>query len=162
MNQSQEVKDLFAALAKAQGEIKGAVKDADNPFFKSKYADLASVWDACREPLSKNGLSVIQTTEFIPELGICVATTLGHLSGQWVRGLLPIMAAKTDPQGIGSAISYARRYALAAIVGVFQVDDDAETAMNRGSAQKPPATQARVGQVTQVTHVARVNPVGKS
>lgn len=128
MNQSQELKDLFAALSKAQAVIKGALKDSANPFFKSKYADLESVWEACREPLTKNDLSVVQTTEFVPEAGVCIMTTLGHASGQWIRGTLPIMAIKQDPQGIGSAITYARRYALAAIVGIVQVDDDGERA----------------------------------
>jgi hypothetical protein len=131
MNQSTEVKELFTALNKAQGQIKGAVKDANNPFFKSKYADLESVWDACRDALTKNGLSVIQTTEYNLDAGTCVVTTLAHNSGQWIRGSLPIMAVKPDPQGVGSAITYARRYALAAIVGVVQVDDDAESAMSR-------------------------------
>jgi hypothetical protein len=131
MSQSAEVKDLFTALAKAQSEIKGAVKDSENPFFHSKYADLESVWDACRDALTKNGLSVIQTTEYNPDVGTCIVTTLGHSSGQWIKGSLPIMAAKKDPQGIGSAITYSRRYALAAIVGVVQVDDDGEGAMGR-------------------------------
>lgn len=131
MSQSTEVKDLFAALSVAQGEMRGALKDADNPFFRSRYADLESVWEACRGPLSRNGLSVVQTTEFDPVAGICVVTTLGHSSGQWIRGTLPTMAVKQDPQGIGSSISYSRRYALAAIVGIYQTDDDGEAAMAR-------------------------------
>jgi hypothetical protein len=139
MNQSQDVKDLFTALSKAQGEIRGALKDSSNPFFKSKYADLESVWEACRPSLVKNGLSVAQTTEYIEGAGICVVTTLGHTSGQWIKGSLPIMAKSQDPQGVGSAITYARRYALAAIVGVVQVDDDAEAAMSRGVKPEQPA-----------------------
>lgn len=133
MTQSTEVKELFTALNKAQAEIKGALKDSSNPFFKSKYADLESVWEACRPSLSKHGLSVIQTTDFLQDAGICIVTTLGHSSGQWIKGTLPIMAKAQDPQGIGSAITYARRYALAAIVGIVQVDDDGESAMERGT-----------------------------
>lgn len=130
--QSVEIKDLATALAKAQAEIKGAVKDASNPFFKSNYADLQSVWDACRLPLSKNGLSVAQTTDIVGERLVLV-TTLLHSSGQWIRGALPVEPVKRDPQGMGSAITYARRYALAAMVGIYQTDDDAEVAMDRGS-----------------------------
>jgi len=85
-DQSDQINDLAAALSKAQGEITGALKDSANPFFKSKYADLASCWDACRTQLSKNGLAVIQTTEKV-ETGVCVVTTLTHASGQWIRGL---------------------------------------------------------------------------
>ena len=157
MTQSNEVKDLFTALAKAQSEIRGAVKDSANPFFKSKYADLESVWDACRDALTKNGLSVIQTTEYQVEAGTCVVTTLGHSSGQWIKGTLPIMAIKNDPQGIGSAITYARRYALAGIVGIVQVDDDGESAMGR-SVVKP--QQAVVGDGHQVDR-GYVIPFGK-
>ena len=125
--QSNCLDELGAALAKAQGELTGAKKDSKNPFFKSNYADLASIHDAIRESFSKHGLSYIQTTE---EDGILI-TTLLHSSGQWIRGRLKIDAVKKDPQGIGSAITYARRYALAAIAGVAQIDDDAESAMNR-------------------------------
>lgn len=137
MNQSTEVKDLFTALCNAQAKILGAVKDSTNPFFKSKYADLGSVWEACREALTTTGLSVSQTTEYHPEVGVCIITTLGHTSGQWIRGTLPIMAKTQDPQGIGSAITYARRYALAAIVGIVQVDDDGEDAMGRKNEKSP-------------------------
>lgn len=127
------VGDLAEALAKAQGGITGARKDSANPFFKSKYADLASVWDACREHLSANNLAVIQT--MVPAAsGITVITTLVHSSGQWIRGELNMVPVKNDPQGIGSCITYARRYALAAIVGVAQVDDDANSAQGHTKA----------------------------
>lgn len=131
MDQSEQINELMSALSKTQANLKGALKDSSNPFFKSNYADLESVWNACREPLSANGLAVSQTTAFIPGAGTCVVTTLGHTSGQWIRGVLPINPVKADPQSQGSAITYARRYALAAVVGVIQVDDDAEDAMNR-------------------------------
>lgn len=128
---SPEIGDLAGALAKAQGMMRGAVKDQKNPFFKSSYADLASCWEACREALSANDLAVIQTTE-LSDIGIVIVTTLAHKSGQWIRGKLRMVPQKNDPQVIGSAITYARRYALAAIVGLAQVDDDGEAAMNRG------------------------------
>lgn len=109
-----------------------AKKDEVNPYFKSKYADLASCWEACREPLSKNGLSIIQTTD-ISELNnaVVIETTLLHSSGEWVTGSLQMPLIKTDPQGVGSAMTYGRRYGLSAIVGIVSDDDDGEAAMNR-------------------------------
>lgn len=128
---SESIKELATALAKAQQEIKGAHKDATNPFFKSKYADLTSVWDACQSALNKNGLSIVQTMEtMIQEIERQVIpilkTTLLHSSGEWIDGSCPLINQKEDMQGLGSAISYARRYGLAAICGVVAADDDAE------------------------------------
>lgn len=135
--QSQEIGELAAALAVAQGEITGALKDSANPFFKSKYADLASVWDACRTSLSKNGLAVMQVASTGDNGAAVVTTTLAHKSGQWIRGTLALMPVKSDPQGMGSAYTYARRYALAAMVGVAQIDDDANAASGKGSEPEP-------------------------
>lgn len=132
MNQSIEVKELFTALAKAQGLLKGALKDSNNPFFKSKYADLESCWAACRLALSENGLSVIQTMDY--EVGNdFLITTLAHSSGQWIKGRLRIISSKPDAQGMGSALSYSRRYSLAAIIGLIQTDDDGEYVVGRQS-----------------------------
>lgn len=129
-DQSENINELATALSKAQGEITGALKDSSNPFFKSKYADLAACWDACRTQLSKNGLAVIQTTE-PSETGVTVVTLLTHSSGQWIRGRLHMTPKDASPQGIGSAITYARRYALAGIVGLAQVDDDGNAASGK-------------------------------
>lgn len=134
--QSETIGALAAALSKAQADITGALKDSSNPFFKSKYADLASCWDACRKQLAANGLSVIQTTEWNPN-GVMLMTTLAHTSGEWIRGELPIRAKDESPQAQGSAITYARRYALTAIVGLAQIDDDAEAAQGRGFTVDP-------------------------
>ena len=128
--QSEQIGELAKALAVAQGKITGALKDSSNPFFKSRYADLASVWDACRGPLSENGLAVVQLTES-DDAGVYVATTLAHSSGQWMRSRLRLQPKDSTPQGLGSAITYGRRYALAAIVGVAQVDDDGNAASGR-------------------------------
>ena len=128
--QSAEIGELAKALAVAQGKITGALKDSANPFFKSKYADLASVWDACRGPLSDNGLAVVQLTES-DDAGVYVSTTLAHSSGQWMRSRLRLTPKDVTPQGMGSAITYGRRYALAAMVGVAQVDDDGNAASGR-------------------------------
>lgn len=134
--QSAEIGELAAALSVAQGEITGALKDSANPFFKSKYADLASVWDACRASLSKNGLAVIQVAGTDDKGAAVITTTLAHKSGQWIRGSIALMPVKSDPQGMGSALTYARRYALAAMVGVAQVDDDANAASGKVSHTK--------------------------
>lgn len=127
METSQSIAAIAAALAKAQGEIKGAAKDSTNPHFKSQYADLASVWEACRAALSKNGLSVIQTPDVTAD-GVFLYTTLAHSSGEWIRGVMPVRPVQDTPQGLGSALTYARRYSLAAMVGVAPEDDDGNAA----------------------------------
>jgi hypothetical protein len=128
--QSEQINELAAALSKAQANITGALKDSANPFFRSKYADLASCWDACRKQLTDNNLSVIQTTDIVADT-VVVRTTLAHSSGQWISGILPVKAKDDGPQAQGSGITYARRYALAAMVGLAQIDDDAEAAQGR-------------------------------
>lgn len=140
IEQSPELKDLAAALAKAQSQVKGAVKDSTNPHFKSKYADLASIVDACGDALSANGLSVVQfpgyearEDQFIATL----TTMLLHTSGQWVREIAGAPVSKADAQGVGSVITYLRRYSLAAIARVAPEDDD-------GNAAKTPARPANV------------------
>jgi len=127
LSMSENLNELFFALAKAQGQIQPACKDKSNPFFKSKYADLSSVWDACRDALSENGLSVVQFPQNKPE-GLYLISILGHSSGQWMKSEVHIPLAKNDPQSIGSAITYFRRYSLSALVGVAPEDDDGEKA----------------------------------
>lgn len=132
MNRSDTIGELAKALATAQGEMTTASKSADNPFFKSKYSDLASCWDACRNALSKQGLAVIQTTRPGEGKEIIIETMLAHSSGEWISSDLPMTPVKNDPQGTGSAITYGRRYALMGIVGIAPADDDGEAAMGRG------------------------------
>lgn len=127
MNQSEQLNELAAALAKAQGQIEGAKKDSINQFFKSSYATLSNVWDACRKPLSDNGLSIIQCPEE-SENGIVIETMLIHSSGQWIKSRYAIPVSKLDAQAVGSAITYGRRYALSAIVGIAPEDDDGNAA----------------------------------
>ena len=132
MNQSEHINELATALSKCQGEITPAIKDSKNPFFKSSYADLNSVWSVCREPLSKHGLAVIQTMDKDESGALVLVTTLAHSSGQWIRSRSPIPLLKQDPQSMGSSLTYMRRYSLSAIVGVStDADDDGEAAMNR-------------------------------
>lgn len=148
MNTSEQINELAAALAKAQAKIQAAKKDSQNPAFKSKYADLASVWDACREALTSNGLSVVQLPTDTAEPGrVALVTTLLHSSGQWISGMVSTRIVKDDPQGVGSALTYLRRYALSAMVGVAPDDDDGNAASgqagatpSRASYQAPPQT----------------------
>lgn len=148
MNQSENINELAAALAKAQGEMQAAIKDCINPFFKSKYADLGSVWDAARPVLCKNGLCIMQTTEMLGEK-IVMVTMLAHTSGQWVKSYLPLNPSKNDSQGVGAAITYLRRYSLSALVGVVcDDDDDGETASGRGKTSPPQKQATKETQVT--------------
>jgi len=107
-----------------------ASKDATNPHFKSKYADLASVWEACRGPLTANGLSVSQLPA-VDGMRVTLTTVLMHESGQFISQDLTMTAAANTPQAVGSALTYARRYALASIVGVAQADDDGNAASGK-------------------------------
>lgn len=136
MNKSDQINELALALSKAQSEIEPAKKDAANPFFKSKYADLSSVWAAAQKPLNKNGLSIVQTTKVVDHK-LMLETVLMHSSGQWISGEFPIRPTKDDPQALGSATSYARRYALAAMLSITQDDDDAESNMTRENTHAP-------------------------
>lgn len=143
METSEQINELAAAMATAQGQIKGAAKDSTNPHFKSSYADLASVWEACRDALSSNGIAVIQTPH-TDDAGNChVVTMLTHASGQWVRDTFSLPPTKPDPQGYGSAITYMRRYALAAIVGVAPEDDDGNAASGGQGSGKPAPRQTK-------------------
>ena len=139
--QSNEINDLAKALNKAQTEELFALKDSTNPFFKSKYADLSSVWDVARKPLTDNGLAVVQTMGQSEDGNPVIITTLMHISGQWIRGHLTVNPVKDDPQALGSAITYGRRYSLSAILGICPDDDDAEKGMSRNS-KKPAAKKA--------------------
>lgn len=143
--QSEKLGNLFGALVKAQSQIKGALKDSKNPFFHSNYADLESCWNAVRGPLADNGLCVIQTME-ATEHGNELVTTLGHVSGEWISGNQLIGNVKPGPQDIGSAITYARRYGLAAITGLVQVDDDAQSVSKPAPiANKPTVVKPKPG-----------------
>ena len=132
MNRSESIKELACALAKAQSAMRGAVKDSENPHFRSKYADLASVWEACRAALGENGLSIVQAPRTV-EGGVEVETMLLHQSGEWISESLAIPVSKQDAQGFGSALTYCRRYGLSSIVGIAPEDDDG----NAASAAKP-------------------------
>ena len=132
MEMSEQIDKLASALAQAQGELEGVRKTAENPHLRNRYADLGDVWDAVRKPLSSHGLSVIQIPLAAQAGFVAVRTLLCHASGQWVGGVatIPFEPAKglNPAQTVGSALTYLRRYALSAIVGVAPEDDDASTA----------------------------------
>lgn len=133
MNQSESIAKLATALSIVQGKLSHAKKDSANPFFKSKYADLESVWDACRGLLAENGLAVMQFPGEFIDGTMSLTTILTHSSGEWIGQQMSVPSSKPDAQGAGSCISYMRRYALAAVVGVVQADDDANAAVQSKS-----------------------------
>ena len=129
--------ELYAALAKAQGEIENASKSSTNPHFRSKYADLAEVLNTVRPVLSAHGLCLIQSTAFDGTL-VSVTTLLGHSSGGWVSSTASCVPTKTDAQGVGASTTYLRRYSAASMCGIAQEDDDGQAA----SHGRPPAKVA--------------------
>lgn len=140
MNKSESITEIAAALSKFQGEITNPINTATNPFFKSKYAPLNDVLNLVRPILSKYGLSVVQAPSGDGE-NIIVTTTLLHLSGEYIEfPNLVLKADKATAQGAGSAITYARRYALSAILGISSEDDDdgnhAETTASKSNSTK--------------------------
>jgi hypothetical protein len=131
MNRSESINKIAVALVKAQAAMGNAIKDSKNPFFKSKYADLNSVREACLPALNANGISVLQPT-INNEGKSFVETVLLHESGEYISSLTEVFCAKVnDPQAHGSGVSYARRYGLQSLVNLGSADDDGEEAMNR-------------------------------
>jgi hypothetical protein len=155
MNRSDNIANLAGALARAQGAIKGAIKDATNPHFRQKYADLAAVFDACREPLSKQELAILQVPAVEGE-AVKVETMLVHSSGEWVSESLVLIPRDMTPQSVGSAITYGRRYGLSSIVGVAPDDDDDGNGATRGNQDLSPdeRQQQRREATASTAHVA--------
>lgn len=154
MNTSDQINELAGALAKAQGAFANAEKDRENAFFKNRYVTLTSVWDAIRQPLSDNGLAVVQVTDTDTDGTVTLITRLIHSSGQYIEATYPVIGL--DNRGInaaqaaGSALTYARRYSLSALVGVVaDEDDDANAAAGERQPAKaqpqrqPPAAQPK-------------------
>jgi hypothetical protein len=129
VNKSETIGELAGALAMAQGEMENATKSAVNPFFKSKYADLAAVLNVVRPALAKHDISVIQLPSF-DEGQVSVETVLAHKSGEWISVVFSAPSGgKTDIQSIGSIISYVRRYSMSSVCGIAQEDDDGNAAV---------------------------------
>jgi len=132
-----EIKQLAAALVKAQKAFGPALKSSTNPHFKSKYADLAACVEAVVDALNANGIALVQRTE-ASDTGVIVSTVFLHESGEaWDSGTLHVPAAKNDPQGYGSALTYARRYSLMAACGIAPEDDDGNAASKPKAAAEP-------------------------
>lgn len=140
--------ELHKALSAFQSEVTNPVKNISNTFFKSKYADLGSCIDVMRPLLSKHGLSFTQLTE-MKEGQLVLVTSLRHSAGEQVDGFYPINPTKNDPQGMGSALTYARRYALCAMFGLAAEDDhdgnaaSAPTKKAEKAAEKTPEQRAK-------------------
>lgn len=142
MNRSESIKELAKALAIAQSDIKGAIKDKSNDFYNSDYADLASCIEASRGPLTKNGLSVVQLVETVNDK-MYLTTILMHFSGEFIESSTEVATTKKDAQGYGSAITYFRRYCYNAMVGVAPVgdDDDGNAASDINEKRQKPAAK---------------------
>lgn len=147
---SAEIADLAAAMVKVQQALVPACKDAENPFAKSRYATLNSVIEACRDALTTNGIWIVQVPVPVEAGHLGLTTKLVHAAtGQWQASLMVMPLPKADPQGYGSALTYARRYGLATLVGlVSELDDDAVAATpdrnrnTRGASARPLASPA--------------------
>jgi hypothetical protein len=151
---SETIGKIAAALLKAQRQITFAVKDAKNPQFKSTYADLASVIDACKPALNEAGIVFVQMAEPCDPGMLALSTRLIHESGEWIESTATCATAKADAQSFGSATTYLRRYSLAAAVGLYQDDDDGNSAADAKRKQdaKPPdldmSPKARAQRIT--------------
>lgn len=135
MNRSESIVKIASALVKAQATMGNAIKDAKNPFFKSRYADLNAVREAVLPVMNANGISVLQPTVHIEGKSF-VETILLHESGEFISSLTEIIVGKAnDAQQQGSGISYARRYGLQSLANIGADDDDGESAVGRGSSR---------------------------
>lgn len=132
MQKSESIVNLSKALLKAQIEMEGAKKGSNNPFFKSKYADYSSVLEACKGPLNNNGVTILQPTSLFDGQMVIETVLIHSESGEFVSAVTPIVVAKqNDPQALGSAISYSKRYGLQSLISLPSEDDDGESAMGR-------------------------------
>lgn len=138
VEQSPTVTKLFAALVAAQSEMRNPPKDSINPHFKSRFADLATVLDTVKPVLAKHKLAVVQLPCEVESVGPGLSTMLIHESGEYVRSTIGLRPAKTDPQGVGAALTYARRYGLQAVLGITADDDDDGNQASRQPQQRQP------------------------
>ena len=157
IEQSEQLNELGAALAKAQVQIKSALKDSVNPHFKSRYADLTAIVEASRAALTSNGIALLQLPMCDPENGrVIVSTMLLHSSGQWIRSAASALPRDLSPQSVGSAITYLRRYGLAAMAGVVsEEDDDAQAAQPTTAASTNTSGMASAKQIGAIRGLCR-------
>lgn len=136
MNTSESITKVAPALLKAQKDMLPLIKDSDNPFFNSKYADLKAVTNACYPALQANGIAVLQSARKSDGC-LDIITRLQHESGEWVETSCSMGSAKADSHGVASAITYGRRYGLMAAVGIAPEDDDGNAASVKHESTKP-------------------------
>lgn len=143
MNSSATIIKISTALVKAQKAMGNAKKDAENPFFKKKYADLNAIREACLPILNENGVSVLQPTCMIDGASF-VETILLHESGEYISSITPILSVSAnDPQKHGSGLSYARRYALQSIINIGADDDDGQEAVKPVTVKAAPPQEVK-------------------
>lgn len=163
MNTSESILKIAPALLKAQRSMQAALKQASNPHFGSKFADLTSVIEVAQPALNDNGIVFLQPLSF-HENRVCVTTILMHESGEWISDVLEVPLSKQDAQGLGSATTYGRRYGLQAFIGIKAVDDDgnaaSEPVQQKAEIKKFPApknlTQALTASVSFITEEQRL------
>lgn len=137
---SESIDKLSAALAKAQSEFKVAKKSATNPFLKNNYSNLSDTYQAVKPALAANGISLVQSSDICDGNIQVTQTRLVHTSGQWLQTTMSMMVNKTDPQAMGSLLSYSRRYAVTQMlcIDTGEADDDGNRASGTGLVSKKP------------------------
>ena len=163
MIKSESIKELATALSKFQNEVQDPAKNSDNPFFKSKYVELDDLLASVRPVLTQNGLSILQEPSS-DGTNVTIKTILLHNSGEYIEfEALALKPVKSDPQGLGSAITYGRRYALSSILGVaWNTDDDGNKASGRGEHSKKDGPDPRAQQSTQKAAPDTAKPLQKA
>ena len=159
MKTSESITKIASALVKAQGELNAVSKDGNNPHFRSKYATLQNIVESTRDTLRKHGLAVVQTFSDTDGTYISLNTTLLHDSGEYISGTFSMRPSKVDPQGLGSATTYARRYALSAILGIVTDDDDDGNAASQPTGDR--ALETKYGSHSASAELPWLNAVDK-
>jgi hypothetical protein len=160
MKTSDTITKISSALVKAQGELNAVSKDGNNPHFRSKYATLQNIVESTRDTLRKHGLAVVQTFGETDGTYINLITTLLHESGEYISGTFTMRPSKADPQGLGSATTYARRYALSAVLGIVTDEDDDGNASSQPSRDR--GLETKYESHTTSNELPWLNAVGKN
>lgn len=147
MKTSESIKEIAVVLPLAQAQIKTALKGAKNPHYNSKYSDLSTIIEACKEALNSNGITFLQPVR-ASERGVIVETILLHTSAEWISEELELPVTKQDAQGLGSAITYGKRYGLQSLIGIPSEDDDGNAA---GAGQNGEKTKQNAADHTQTS-----------
>lgn len=157
MKTSETISNIAKALSKAQFKISGATKNVENKFLKSKYADLQAVWEAIRQPLAENELSIVQLPKN-KENEIELETVLMHSSGEVIVSVFSMPLNSKKPQDYGIVLAYLRRYSLSAMVGVYQEDDDGR---NSEKEEQKPNYIDEPGATAVLMNVSTLETLGK-